>query len=121
MSEVVRSEVRLAKAEVKDTCGKLGRQAIRIGACVGFLFLGIFPLLAFLVIGLGRLLGGNYWLSSLVFAVLFLAIGGALGYRVMAKLRGEDYLLPEMRTSLNNEAEELRRKLRQFAGDRRAG
>src|SRR6185437_195134 len=116
MSEAVRSEVRLAKAEMKDTGAKLGRQAIRVGLCAGFIVLGVLPLLAFFVIGVGNLLGGNYWLSSLIFAAFFLTIGAILAYRIYEKGRTEDYLFPEMRTTLSNEAEELKRRIRQFPG-----
>ena len=121
MSDVVRSEVRLAKAEMKDTGSKLGRQGLRAGLCGVFLFLGIFPLLSFLVIGVGVLLGGNYWLSSLIFAVVFLATGGLLAYRFYEKMRQEDYLFPETRTTMMNETEELRNKVRDFSSKRRAG
>ena len=53
LTEVVRCEVRLAKAEMKDASGKLGHRALRVAAFGILALLGVPPFLAFLVLGLG--------------------------------------------------------------------
>src|SRR3712207_3748274 len=59
LNDVVRSEIHLAKAELKETGSRVARDGIMLGVFGVVAALGIFPLMAFFVIGLGRLLGDN--------------------------------------------------------------
>jgi hypothetical protein len=68
---LIRQEVALAKTEIQDSVRTIAKGAIAIGLGIGMLLVGLLVLTAFLVLGLGRLLGGEYWLSSLI-------VGGAL-------------------------------------------
>lgn len=76
--DLVREEVNLARAELKQAGSTLASDGAKIGVAVGLALLGALALTAFLVIGLGNLLGGNYWLSALIVGVVLLAVGGLL-------------------------------------------
>src|SRR5437868_6042078 len=81
----------------------------------GFLaMLGVFPLLAFLVIGLGRLMGDYYWLSSLIVAVLCMGIGGSLAIRAYHRMKEKDLTLPHTRETLDEEIHAVDKKLHQI-------
>jgi uncharacterized membrane protein YqjE len=78
-SQLLRQEVDLAKMEMKETVSSYAQDGARIGTALMLALLGGFSLTAFLIIALGHLvLSDNYWLSSLIVAVLFLAIGGGM-------------------------------------------
>jgi hypothetical protein len=77
---VVKSELQLAQAELKGSFSVLPGRLGRVALFCGIAALGIPPFLAFLVVGLGRILGDNYWLSALIVSVVFLATGGILAW-----------------------------------------
>jgi hypothetical protein len=77
-SALVTKEIALVKAEARQTGATLARDGAKIGVASALAFAGALALTAFLVAGLGDLLGGKYWLSALIIGVLFLAIGMGL-------------------------------------------
>ncbi len=107
----MRAEVRLAKAEVKDASAKLGNHALRFGVYGVIALLGMIPLIAFMVIGLGKLFGGNYWLSSLLVSLVLVAVGGGLAYRELVAIREEGVDFPETRTTLGKISEITQRRV----------
>lgn len=80
IQQIVRSEVRLAKAEVQEEVGKTGKasQSLAVGAVLAFYAVGIF------LLGLVYLLATvvSSWLAALIVAVfiggiaVFLVLGG---------------------------------------------
>lgn len=77
-SDLVSKEIALVKAEARQTGATLARDGAKIGVASGLAFAGVLALTAFLIAGLGDLLGGKYWLSALIIGVVFLAIGMGL-------------------------------------------
>ncbi|MES2522105.1 MAG: phage holin family protein [Gemmatimonadota bacterium] len=73
--ELIRQEANLAKAEFRETGSRLAGDAREIGIAAGLALAGALALVAFLVIGLGNLLGDRYWLSSLIVGVVALVVG----------------------------------------------
>lgn len=65
-SALVQQEVALAKAEAREAVEGIGRGSARIGIAAGLGFIGVLGLSAFLILALGPVFGGAYWLSSLV-------------------------------------------------------
>ena len=101
IQRLVRAEFRLLQAEIKDASGRVGsdlRNAVIFSAVA---MLGIMPFLAFVVIGLGRILNDNYWLSALIVSVLCFGIGGFTAYRAFQRITSEDLSLPHSRRSLD--------------------
>ena len=77
-AELVRQEVALAKAELRETGGMLAADGAKVGAAVGLALAGALALTAFLVIALGNLFDGRYWLSALLVGAVMLVVGAVL-------------------------------------------
>jgi hypothetical protein len=73
--ELIRQEASLAKAEIRETGSAFASDAREIGIAAGLALAGALALVAFLVIGLGNLLGDRYWLSALIVGVAALLVG----------------------------------------------
>jgi uncharacterized membrane protein YqjE len=116
-AELVRKEVALARAEMRDAGATLARDATKIGIAVGLALAGVLAFTAFLVVALGDLFN-NYWLAALIVGVLFLAVGAFMAKNAVndVKRRG---LKPEQTLSTlredaawaKQEAQEVKREL----------
>ena len=62
---LIRAEATLAKAEARETAARVARDAAKVGVAAALALVGVIALSAFLIIGLGMLLGGAWWLSAL--------------------------------------------------------
>jgi hypothetical protein len=107
---LLRSEIHLAVIEMKTgVFGVTHRSKFLLvfGVLAAW---GILPFTAFLVIGLGELLGKNYWLSSLLLGGLALAVGGGGAVFQLRKIKDEDISLRRTRRSIEKlRGEKLRR------------
>lgn len=73
--KLIGQEVKLAKAEAMQAGTALVQDGSKIAVGFAVAFAGSLALMSFLVIGLGSLLGGNFWLSSLIVGVAGTAVG----------------------------------------------
>ncbi len=105
--ELINNEIHLLKEEGKLAARRVASHSAQAALFGALLALSIFPFLAFLVIGLGAWLGGNYWLSSLIVALVCAVIGGGFAYRAFRKITGSDLEFPASRRTLRREAEFL--------------
>jgi uncharacterized membrane protein YqjE len=103
-ARLVRQEIALGKAEVRETVVSLGKDAVRIGTALGLGMLGAMAATAFAIVGLGALIG-NYWLSALIVTVLLLAIGAIMGRSAMRQMRGRDLKPTQTLETLRADAE----------------
>jgi uncharacterized membrane protein YqjE len=89
---LVRQEVALAKAELRQNVRSLVRDLAMVAVGAALAVTGALVMVAFLVILLGAMLG-NYWLGALIVGLLFLSVGGVL---LMVNLRklGREELAP---------------------------
>lgn len=115
--ELVRQEVALARAEMKQVGNTLARDGAKLGVAFELANAGVIALTAFLVIGLGALFN-NYWLSALIVGVLLLAVGGFMSKNALndIKQRGimPDQTLSTLREDkawAQREAGEVKREL----------
>jgi uncharacterized membrane protein YqjE len=108
---VIRSELHLAKAEFKENGSQATRYGVRMAIFGVIAALGIFPLLSFLVIGLGKLLNDNYWLSSLIVSVVLFAVGGAVAYLMLKKIKQVDFKFENTRDSVVTQLKTFERKI----------
>jgi uncharacterized membrane protein YqjE len=113
-SALVRQEVALAKLEVREYAAHAARQGAAMGAGIGLAAAGGLALTAFLVIGLGVLLGGLYWLSALIVGVLFLAAGYVLLRRGIQQLAAESPLPEETLETLREDADWAKREAQEL-------
>lgn len=86
-SNLVKQEVALAQVE-------LTQKAVKVGKNIGFLVVGgavayaaLLAFVAALIIGLGRLLDGNYWLSALIVGVVILVAAAVLIMSALSALK----------------------------------
>ncbi len=108
---VVRSDLRLATAEFKQAAAEFKSNVPAFFIASVIAILGVFPWMTFLVIGLGRVLGGNYWLSSLIVGLVFSGVGGLVAYRSLQKLKLMEMTLPRTRIQLLKEKKTLAKKV----------
>lgn len=85
-AELVKQEANLAKAEITASAGVVARDSLKVGMAAGLALAGVLSLTAFLVVGLGALLG-NYWLSSLIVGVVVLAVGGLMAKNAISDIK----------------------------------
>lgn len=85
-AELVKQEANLAKAEITASAGVIARDSMKVGMAAGLALAGVLALTAFLVVGLGALLG-NYWLSSLIVGVVVLAVGGLMAKNAIGDIK----------------------------------
>lgn len=90
---LIRQEVALAKAELRESMSGIARSAAMIAVGGAVALVGLLVLTAFLVILLGELLA-NYWLAALIVGLLFAVIGGILVSTHLKRLR-ETNLRPD--------------------------
>ena len=115
--ELVRQEVNLARAEMRQAGATLARDGTKIGIALVLALAGVLALTAFLIIALGNAFD-NYWLAALIVGVVFLAIGGFMARNAVndVKRRGlkpEETIgtLQEDKAWAKQEARELKREL----------
>ena len=75
-SNLVRSEVELAKTEMTQKVSSLGKDAGMIGAGAALAYAGLLALIAAVILGLGELI--PMWLSALIVGLVVVGIGYAL-------------------------------------------
>lgn len=74
-STLIRQEVALAKTELQDNARALGKDLAMLAVGGGILLVAALVLTAFLVAGLGDLLGDEYWLGALIVGAIYAIIG----------------------------------------------
>lgn len=115
-SELIRQEIGLVKAEVRQSVTRLLKSAGEIAAGGGVAFVGLLVFIAFLVIGLGLLLGGLYWLSALIVALLLLGAGGGMAYLGVRKIGRTDVKPERTVASLGETREWAATEVRRIRG-----
>ncbi|MGE3684066.1 MAG: phage holin family protein [Bdellovibrionales bacterium] len=110
-TNLVRDELNLIKTEVAEAARNVGRHSAQAAAFGGLLALSILPFMAFVVIGLGKLLGDRYWLSSLIVALVCAVVGGPMAYRAFRKIKDDDLQLPHTKATLEKEAYVVQEKV----------
>ena len=98
--DVFRSEINLFTTELKQLQPNLTKHIAQAAIFGGLLAISILPFLAFLVIGLGEILDGRYWLSSLIVSILCAVIGATLARRAFMKIKTEDLKFSQTKRSI---------------------
>lgn len=91
---LIQQEIALAKAEVRSNVVGAAKSAAIMGIGLGLLLVALLVLIAFLVLGLGVLLDGRYWLSALIVGGV-LAILGLIAVFVGRRGMREQELKPQ--------------------------
>lgn len=107
---LVRQEIALLKAELREKFGRMGQGATALGIGAALALSGWFVLLACAVLALATVV--QPWLAALIVAVVVLAIGGIL--LLIGKKRLDSNNLVPRRTmrSLREDEEWIRERMR---------
>ena len=106
LSGLIRSEIKLARTEMTQNIQDLISNLARVVASATLMWLGILALTAFVIMGLGDLLGGHYWLSALSVGIIFVATGALFTFHAIKKMR-KDLTLPRTLDSLGEDQQLL--------------
>src|SRR5690606_22594791 len=118
LRRLVRQEIDLARTELRANAQALSRNALLLCAGLAVGLLGLVVLFAFLLVGLGALLG-NYWLSALLLGGLFFVVGAGIVLRSRLALRRTGGMPALARRSLEEDAAWLRREVKELERDLR--
>jgi hypothetical protein len=119
--DLVRSELALAKLEMRDMARELAVDSAKVGAAIGIAASGALVLLAAVVIGLGIALGGgagNYALSALIIGGVMLLVGALTARSGLAGLKNPpkpDQTVQSVQTTkdwASREAREFKEEIR---------
>jgi uncharacterized membrane protein YqjE len=100
---LVRQEVALAKAELRENVKSVARDTAKIAVGAVLAAVGALVMVAFLVLLLGDVVG-RYWAGALIVGVLFVGIGAILAMGAMKRLK-------EDKQWLQSEMKQVRRDL----------
>jgi hypothetical protein len=112
-STLVRSEIALAKLEMRDMAREVALDSAKLGAAIGLATVGALALVAAAIIALGNLLGGLHALSALIVGAIMLIVGGVLANNGIKGLKN----MPrpeETARSLRQDREWAAREAREF-------
>ena len=113
-TDLLRQEVDLAKAEVRETGSRLATAGTKVGMGAGLAVLGGLALTAFLVIALGNGLGGRYWLSALLVGVALAGTGYAMITNALHAFRAQSLMPQQTVESLQEDAQWAKQEARAF-------
>ena len=102
-TRLVRQEVGLARLELRDAVGTLGRLGARIAIAAIAGLLAAMALLAFIILGLGVLLT-NYWLAALIVTVVLGLTAGLLAWSAVKHLNARELLPVDTIETLKEDA-----------------
>ena len=83
---LVKQEIALAKAELKENTSRLAHAAVWIPMWGAVALIGGLVLVAFLVLLVGDILD-NYWLSALIIGAVFMILGGSMVMSAVNRLK----------------------------------
>ena len=111
--ELVRRELALAKAEMREAGGTLARDGMKIGIAAGLALAGVLALTAFLILALGDAFD-NYWLAALLVGALFLVVGGLLAKNAVSDVKRRGLTPQATVETLREDAAWAKREGREF-------
>ncbi len=113
---LVRQEMTLAKAELKNNVRSVARDAAMVAVGGVLALVGVIVLIAFLVVAVGDALD-NYWLGALIVGVLFLLVGGLLAMSNLKKLKHEEVAPTRTLETLKEDKQWLQSEIKQARRD----
>lgn len=108
-ARLVRQEVALAKAELRETGTALAGDAAKLGIAAALALLGAMAATVFLILALGDLFD-NYWLAALLVSGLFLGIAAVLGKNAVDDIKRRSVKPEETIDTLRDDVEWAKRQ-----------
>lgn len=113
-TDLLRQEVELAKAEVRETGDRMAHAATAIGIGAGLALAGALTLTAALVLILGIAFGGRYWLSALLVGVAAVGIGVPMITRAIQAFSASALVPKQTVDTLREDAQWAKQEARAF-------
>lgn len=113
---LIRKEVELAKAEMREAGSTLARDGAKLGMALGLALIGALAATAFAIVALGDLLD-NYWASALIVTVLLLGVAAFLAKSAMNDIKTRGVKPTETLETLREDADWAKREARSFKQD----
>jgi uncharacterized membrane protein YqjE len=113
---LVRQEMALAKAELRENVKSVARDAAKIAVGAVLAGVGALVLVAFLVLLLGDAVG-KYWAGALIVGVLLVAIGGFLAIGGMKRLKKDTIAPDQTLQTLKEDKQWLQSEMQQVRRD----
>jgi uncharacterized membrane protein YqjE len=112
-TDLLKNEARLAHVEVTEAVTSMQKIGQRMALAYALMISGLAPLMAAVILILGEMWGGRYWLSSLVVAVAFSGTGLAL-YAFFTRKFKESMSLSATRRSVEMASDTVQNKIDQL-------
>ena len=110
---LIQDEIELAKLEIRREMRGIGADLGKIGAAAGLALLAAQALTAFLIIGLGLLIG-SFWGSALIVGALYLIIAGVLAKNAASNLQERNPVPEATVETLQEDARWAQREAQEF-------
>lgn len=117
-TRLIRQEVGLARIETKEAVNTLTRQSFRFAIAAAIGMLAAMALLAFLILGLGVVLG-NHWLAALAVAVVLGLVSALLAGSAARQLKRDDLVPFHTISTLREDARWAKREAREVTTELR--
>ncbi len=114
---LLRSEIALAKLEAKEMAREAALEGVKVGAAIALAVVGGLAIVAWLILGLGNLLGDHYATAAAIIGFLFLAVGGVLANRGVKGLRSGVLKPDETLQTLQEDKRWAAKKLKEFKSE----
>lgn len=109
LGALVQEEVALAKAEVRQTVGKVAADSVLAVLGGGFIFVALFALVAALILGLATALAP--WLAALIVGIALLLVGVILLMMGINRLKRVSVVPERTVRTVREDIEEVRERL----------
>ncbi len=109
-TELVRAEMKLARAELRQMGATVAADATKVGIGIGLALAGALATTAFLVVAVGAAIG-NYWLAALIVGVVLLGAGALLVRGAVADIRARGLVPEQTLATLREDAAWAKREL----------
>lgn len=113
-SHLFRQEINLAKAELRESTAHMVKGASKVGIAAGIAIPGLLAFGAFLIIGLGDLMNGNYWLSALIVSLAMLGVAVLMAKKGIAEFGKVTPVAPETTGTLREDAQWAKQESQEF-------
>jgi hypothetical protein len=110
---LIQDEIALAKLEIRREMRGIGADLGKIGVAVGLALLAAQALTAFLIIGLGLLIG-SFWGSALIVGALYLIVAGVLAKNAASNLQDRNPVPEATVETLQEDARWAQREVQEF-------
>jgi uncharacterized membrane protein YqjE len=114
---LVSQEVALAKAELKDSVANVAKGAVKMGVAHTFALVGMMALTAFLIIGIGGVVGGHYAATALGVAIVELVVAAIAGKSAMASMKPQEIKPEATMATLREDKQWAQREMKDLKRD----